>query len=368
MTIQQTNNKRINELYVKIVGYIRNARQNIMRSVDTEQVKAYWLIGRDIVEEEQSGVQKADYGVYLIKEISIRLMKEFWRGFGITTVKDIRQFYLIYQASCNNLQKSHAVRGQFDNYLKKKSCMPQFYSNLSWTHYRALMRIDRPEARKFYEIEASKNNWSARELERQIGSLLYDRLAKSKDKKGLMNLIYKGQEVMKPEDAIKEPVVLEFLGLPESHKLVESNLEGALISNLQNFLLELGTGFAFVARQKRLTLDGDHFYTDLVFYHTILKCYVIIDIKTKKLTHADLGQMQLYVNYFDQEVVKTDDNPTIGLILCTKKSNKMIKYFLGSNDKKIFTSKYQLHLPTEQELETELKKEVREINYQLRRN
>jgi predicted nuclease of restriction endonuclease-like (RecB) superfamily len=347
-------NKRINDLYLRIVDHIRSARQNIMRSVDTEQVKAYWLIGRDIIEEEQLGRAKAGYGAYLLQEISSRLMREFGKGFGLTTIKDIRRFYLVYSPI------RHEPRDEL--------IIPNFKSNLSWTHYRSLMRIDNENARSFYEIEASKNNWSSTELDRQVGSLLFDRLAKSKDKKGLMNLVYKGQEVMRPEDAIKDPMVLEFLDLPESHKLVESNLEEVLISNLQNFLLELGTGFAFVARQKRLTLDGDHFYTDLVFYHTILKCYVIIDIKTKKLTHADLGQMQLYVNYFDQEIAKADDNPTIGLILCTKKSNKMVKYFLGSNDKKIFTSKYQLHLPTEQELETELKREVKNINRQLRRN
>lgn len=192
---------------------------------------------------------------------------------------------------------------------------------------------------------------------------MFDRLAKSKDKKGLMKLAYKGQEINKPEDAIKEPIVLEFLGMPESHRLVESKLEEALIDNLQTFLLELGKGFAFVARQKRLSLDGDHFYADLVFYHVILKCYVIIDIKTRKLTHADLGQMQLYVNYFDQEIKMENDNPTIGLVLCTKKSDAMVKYTLGEKNKQIFAKKYQSHLPTEKELEEELKREIKALKY-----
>lgn len=223
------------------------------------------------------------------------------------------------------------------------------------------MRIHSLEARSFYEIEAKKNCWSGRELERQINSLLFERLAKSKDKIGLMRLACRGQEIETPADAIKEPLVLEFIGMPESHRLVESQLEEALTNNLQEFLLELGKGFAFVARQKRLTLDGDHFYADLVFYHVILKCYVIIDIKTRKLTHADLGQMQLYVNYFDEEVITSTDNPTIGLILCTKKSDAMVKYTLGEKAKQIFASKYQFHLPTEKELEAELKREIKAI-------
>lgn len=227
------------------------------------------------------------------------------------------------------------------------------------------MRVHRPEARRFYEIEAEKNCWSGRELERQINSLLFDRLSKSKDKKGLIKLACKGQEINTPEDAIKEPLILEFLGLPESHRLVESKVEEAIINNLQNFLLELGKGFAFVARQKRLTLDGDHFYADLIFYHVILKCYTIIDIKSRKLSHADLGQMQLYVNYFDQEVRTESDNPTIGLILCTKKSDAMVKYMLGDKAKQIFASKYQFHLPTEAELEAELKREIKEFQNQL---
>jgi len=234
--------------------------------------------------------------------------------------------------------------------------------NLGWIHYRALMRIDRVEARQFYTVETEKNAWSGRELERQINSLLFDRLAKSKDKRGLLALARDGQEINNPEDAIKEPLILEFLGLPESHRLMESKLEEALINNLQNFLLELGTGFSYIGRQKRLTFDGDHYYADLVFYHVILKCYVIIDLKTKKLTHADLGQMQLYVNYFDAEIKQNDDNPTIGLVLCTAKSDTMAKYLLGEKARQIFASRYQLHLPSEDELRKEIKREVEAIS------
>ena len=198
--------------------------------------------------------------------------------------------------------------------------------------------------------------------------MLFDRLAKSKDKEGLLKLVNEGQEFNNPEDAIKEPLVLEFLGIPESHHLIESQVEEALINNLQHFLLELGKGFAFIGRQKRLTFDGDHYYADLVFYHVILKCYVIIDLKTRKLTHADLGQMQLYVNFFDKEIKQKEDNPTIGLVLCTEKSESMAKYLLGEKAKQIFASKYQLHLPTEEQLEREIKREVQIINDGLKDN
>ena len=236
------------------------------------------------------------------------------------------------------------------------------HSDLSWTHYRTLLRVDKREARAFYEIEAIQNNWAARELERQINSLLYERLALSKDKKGLMKLATKGHEVQHPADVFKDPMVMEFLGLPASPKLVESDLEQALINNLRTFLLELGKGFAFVSRQERITLDGDHFYIDLVFYHTLLKCYVLIDLKVGKLTHQDLGQLQLYVNYFDRKRRTKGDNPTLGLILCTDKNDAVVRYTLGPDQqKKIFASRYKLHLPTVAELQAELRREVRQL-------
>jgi predicted nuclease of restriction endonuclease-like (RecB) superfamily len=220
--------------------------------------------------------------------------------------------------------------------------------------------VEKPAARSFYEIEAIQNNWSARELERQMNSLLYERLALSKDKKGLLRLAKRGQEIATPADIFKDPVVIEFLGLPESPRLVESKLEEALISDLQNFLLELGKGFAFVARQERISLDGDHFYIDLVFYHTILKCYVLVDLLVGKLTHEDIGQLQLYVNYFDQERRTSGDNPTLGLILCTDKNDAVVRYTLGPpQQSKIFASRYKLHLPSEAELKAELLRELR---------
>jgi predicted nuclease of restriction endonuclease-like (RecB) superfamily len=346
------NSKRFNIVYEQIASVIRDARTKIIRAIDTTMVQAYWHIGKYIVEDEQNGENRANYGEELLQKLSEKLMKEFGSGFGVDTLDNARRFYLVYK-----LEISDALR--------RKSQEPQFNSNLSWTHYRTLMRIPKADVRRFYEIESSESNWSSRELQRQVGSMLFERLAKSKDKKGLMKLARKGQEIVSPEDAIKEPVVLEFLNVPESHKLVESKIEDALISNMQKFLLELGRGFAFVARQKRLTLDGDNFYCDLVFYHAVLKCYFILDLKTKPLTHADLGQMQLYVNYFDMEIKTENDNPTIGLILCTKQNKKMVKYFLGDKAKNIFASKYQFSLPTEKELEAELKKEIKEIKFKL---
>ena len=234
----------------------------------------------------------------------------------------------------------------------------QLNPNLSWTHYRTLLKVKRIEAPHFYEIESVKNSWSARQLERQINSLLFERLLKSRDKKGVLSLANKGQAVSAPIDIIKDPVILEFLDLPESHRLVESKIETALISKLKDFLLELGSGFAFVGRQRRLTLEGDHFYPDLIFYHINLKCYVIIDLKTKKLTHGDLGQMQMYVHFYDREVKTNNDNPTIGLILCTDKNEAVVKYVLDDKHRQIFASRYQYELPSEEDLKKELRREM----------
>ena len=339
-------------IFTKVSAHIDSARFNIMRSVDTEMVKAYWLIGREIIEEEQNGLTRAKYGSYLLTELSARLNDKYGKGFGVETLKRIRQFYLVFK---DVPPIGYAVRTQSKT----------LNSSLGWSHYRVLMRINNINARSFYEIEVVNNNWSSRELERQVNSLLFERLSKSKDKEGLMKLAANGQEIINPIDAIKDPMILEFLSIPESNRLVESELEEALINNLQQFLLELGKGFAFVARQKRLTLDGDHFYTDLVFYSIPLKAYLIIDLKTRKLSHADLGQMQLYVNYFDREIKVEGDNPTIGLVLCTDKNNTMVKYMLGDNGKQIFASRYQFHLPSEEDLEQELQREIAQLDQNL---
>ena len=373
---------RLYGLYDRIRSILETARAGVARTVNTTQVAANWLIGREIVEEEQKGKERAGYGERLLQAMAEKLHADFGAGYSYANLKLMRQFYLSFPALLGEVarigyasrsQSGHAKKG--DAVRSQSASTPpdaapvtsaawqpgQLHPNLSWTHYRTLMREARPQARAFYEIEAPKNNWSARELERQMSSLLFDRLAKSRDKKGLMKLATQGQQISRPADIFKDPFVIEFLGLPESPKLVESKLEQALLENLQQFLLELGKGFAFVSRQERITLDGDHFYIDLVFYHTILKCYVLIDLKVGKLTHADLGQIQFYANYFDRERHTEGDNPTLGLILCPDKNDAVVKYTLGDQNRKIFTSRYQLHLPTEAELQAEIRRELRQL-------
>lgn len=327
------------DLYARIRRILETARSNMARAINAEMVQAYWLIGKEIVEEEQKGKTRAAYGKKLIETLAERLSVDFGKGFDASNLWNVRKFYETYPIL-------DTVRRE-----------------LSWSHYRILMRVEKAEARSFYEIECIKNNWSARELERQKGSLLFERLALSKDKKGLLKLARKGQELQTYEDMIKDPYVLEFVELSPQSKLYESKLEQALIDNLSKFLLELGKGFTFVARQKRISVDGDHFYIDLVFYNTILKCYVLIDLKIGKLVHQDIGQLQMYVNYYDREVKRADDNSTVGLILCEDKKDAVIRYTLPKDNKQIFASKYKLYLPTEKELLEELKRERRLLKY-----
>ena len=362
-------------LYDRIRGILESARAGVARTVNTTQVVANWLIGREIVEEEQRGKRRADYGQELVAQLSEALTAAYGRGWSVQNLFYMKQFYLSYprllgipHAAGGELSEAailHAVRGESVALPVSAAAAWQpgrLNPNLAWTHYRTLLKVSHAEARAFYEIEVAQNNWSARELERQINSLLFDRLAKSRDKKGLMKLAMRGQEINRPVDVFKDPFVIEFLGLPESPQLVESKLEQALLDNLQHFLLELGKGFAFVSRQERITLDGDHFYIDLVFYHTILKCFVLIDLKVGKLTHADLGQIQFYVNYYDRERRTEGDNPTLGLILCPDKNDAVVKYTLREQQtRKIFTSRYQLYLPTEEELQTEIRRELRQL-------
>jgi predicted nuclease of restriction endonuclease-like (RecB) superfamily len=345
--------QRIDSLYQRVAGHIDTARQYIQRSIDINMIKAYWLIGQEIIEEEQFGNTRSEYGKAVLKGLSTKLQKKYKRGFSVDILEKVRKFYLTFHID-RLLEKSATT--------SRKSGLIPLIPNLSWSHYVELLKVSRLEALQFYALEANKNNWNVRELRRQISSFLFDRLSRSKDKNATLEMALKGQEINKPEDAIKEPLVLEFLGAPQPHNLSETKLETALINNLQEFLLELGKGFAFMGRQKRITFDNDHYYADLVFYHVILKCYVIIDLKTHKLTHGDLGQMQLYVNYYDKEVKMTNDNPTIGLVLCTQKSDAMVNYLLGDNAKQIFASTYQFHLPSEKELEVELKRELEQFN------
>jgi len=397
-------------LYGRVCRILESARTSAARSVNTAQVVANWMVGREIVEEEQQGQERAGYAERLVALLSERLSADYGAGYSAQNLAYMKQFYLVYpdllpealfqeseifhavrgksskpqqngpktvrssirkampetakesQAGPENhvLNIFHAVRGKLEAWQLPVHKPGQLHPGLSWTHYRTLLRVDRKQARAFYEIEAARHAWSARELERQINSLMFERLARSRDKKGLMKLASEGQRVSLPMDVFKDPVVIEFLGLPESPRLVESTLEQALIDNLQTFLLELGKGFAFVSRQERITLDGDHFYIDLVFYHTILKCFVLIDLKVGKLTHNDLGQMQFYVNYFDRERRTEGDNPTLGLILSSHKNDAVVRYTLGEpQTRKIFASRYQLYLPTEEELQSQIQRGVR---------
>lgn len=351
------------------------SRAQAARSVNTALVQANWLIGRQIVEAQQAGQARAGYGEELLANLSRALRAEYGSGFSVRGLQYMRMFYLAYP---DLLPIHHAVRGELATSPESAETeiqhamraelelLPEWkpgmlHPSLSWIHYRALLKVDRRDARDFYEIEATRNGWSGRALERQIDSLLFFRLAKSRDKAGVLALANEGIRLERPVDAIRDPYVLEFLNFPESQCLVETRLEAALLSRLQDFLLELGSGFAFVGRQKRITLDGDHFYPDLVFYHTRLKCYVVIDLKTAKLTHGDLGQMQLYVRYFDQEVADRGDNPTLGLILCTDKNDSVVRFVLGEDNPQVFASRYKLHLPTEAELRAELDRELAQL-------
>lgn len=352
-------------LYVRVRRIIDSARAGAARSVNTAQVVSNWLIGREIADEVQRGSKRATYGARLLERLAAKLTRQYGSGYSIHSLKYFRLFYQGYPcltshhaADSNAGAIGDAVRHQsVPDAVRRESWKPgRLHPNLSWTHYRTLLKADEQGQRAFYEIEAIKNNWSARELERQMASLLYERLAKSRDKAGLLKLAVEGHEVQAPADVFKDPVVIEFLGLPESQRLVESKLEAALIGNLQAFLLELGKGFAFVSRQQRLSLDGDHFYVDLVFYHAVLKCYALVDLKVGKLTHQDLGQMQLYVNYFDRERRTQGDGPTIGLILCTDKNDAVVRYTLGDSAGNIFASRYKLHLPSEAELRAEIRR------------
>ncbi|ALF22921.1 hypothetical protein RO03_07595 [Fusobacterium nucleatum subsp. nucleatum] len=320
-------------IYKEIKSILEQARNKVYKVANSTMVEAYWNIGRVIV-EKQGGNNKAEYGAALIKNLSKKMTKEFGKGFTVANLKNMRQFYLIFQ-------KSYALR-----------------SELTWTHYRLLMRVENENARNFYIEECIKSNWSTRQLERQITTLFYERLLSSKDKEKVSKEIYKLEpQIKKAEDIIKDPYVLEFLGLPEKTNFLEKNLEQALIDHLQKFLLELGRGFSFVARQKRITFDGRHFYIDLVFYNYLLKCFVLIDLKVGDLTHQDLGQMQMYVHYFEEEMMNEGDNPPIGIVLCADKSDSIVKYTLSKNETQVFASKYKAYLPSEEELLSEIKRE-----------
>lgn len=325
-------------LIEQIHRIIASATERAIRSVDTERVLMYWQIGRVIFEEEQQGKERAGYGQFLIKSISNEFQPQFGTGFSVRQLERYRQFYRMFPIAS-------ALRTQF-----------------SWTHYKTLISIDNQDKRAFYIAETEKNNWTARQLERQVNSQLFERLLLSNDVQAVLAVARAEKLPTDAKEIIKDPMVLEFLGLKREAAYYEKDLESAIITHLQDFLLELGNGFSFVARQKRIHLDGDEFFIDLVFYNRLLQCFVLFEIKTTKLTHQDIGQLQMYVNYYDRYEKQDFENPTIGILLCADKNDAVVKITLPENNKTIIASKYQLYLPTEQQLIDELRKEIEKLD------
>lgn len=320
----------INSLYQEVREIIASARQNAVRSVDFCRVQMYWQIGRRILEEEQKGKERADYGSYLLKNLAKKLEPEYGSGFSVRQLEMCRQFYRIYP-------------------IANTVC-----SQLNWSQYKLLISIPDEYKREYYQLEAVNNAWTKRELERQINSQLYERLLLSNDKESVLAVARKERIPQAPQEIIKDPMVLEFLGLERKAEYYEKELEQALITHLQKFLLELGNGFTFVARQKRILIEDDEFFADLVFYNRLLRCFVVIELKTEKLTHQDLGQLQMYVNYYDRVEKTPDENPTIGILLCTSKNDTVVKMSLPEDNTSILASQYQLYLPTQEQLTKEI--------------
>ena len=322
--------QNINHLYNEVREIIATARQNAVRSVDFSRVQMYWQIGRRILEEEQKGKERADYGIYLLKNLAKKLEPEYGSGFSVRQLEMCRQFYRIYP-------------------IANTVC-----SQLNWSQYKLLISIPDEYKREYYQLEAVNNCWTKRELERQINSQLYERLLLSNDKESVLAVARKERIPQTPQEIIKDPMILEFLGLDRKASYYEKELEQSLIGHLQNFLLELGNGFTFVARQKRILIEDDEFFVDLVLYNRLLRCFVVLELKTDKLTHQDLGQLQMYVNYYDRIEKMADENPTIGILLCTSKNDTVVKMSLPENNTSILASQYQLYLPSQEQLKTEI--------------
>jgi predicted nuclease of restriction endonuclease-like (RecB) superfamily len=328
----------------RVAVIFTQARLRAIRDINLTQVMAYYEIGKEIIEFEQKGKSRGEYGEKLIERLSEDMSKKFGRGFSPTNLKMMRLFY-----------QSFPIRQTLsDESVSQVAAPANFTPSLSWSHYCELLKVDEPLARSFYEKEASQSNWSVRELKRQMNAMLFERLALSKDSRAVMRMAREGQIVEQPEDAIKDPYILEFLNLKEETAYTENQLEQALIDKLQSFLLELGKGFSFVARQKRITIANRHYYIDLVFYNRLLRCFVLIDLKRGEFDHADAGQMNFYLNYYRENEKQADENDPIGLILCAGKDDLFAKYVLGGLTNKVFASKYKLALPTEKELRKKL--------------
>lgn len=347
-------------LFGRVVSILEQAQGNVVRAVNTNMVLAYWLIGREIVQELQGGEERAEYGKKVVEALSARLTERYGKGFSEENLQLFRRFYRVY---CDRVAISYppgTKSGETQkSYPSGTESLNGFSPQLSWSHYRALMRVENIAARDFYEREASECGWSKVQLERQIHSFYYDRIIANRGEQGLLpdgRERLPGESVQ-PSHLLKSPMVLEFLGLPDFCELHESRLEQAIIDNLQNFLLELGKGFSFVARQKRIRFGDDDFYVDLVFYNYVLKCFLLLDLKMGKLTHADVGQMDGYVRLYEDQFKIPGDNPTIGLLLCSDKSEAVAKYSILNESKQIFASKYLPNLPTEEQLRLEIERE-----------
>lgn len=339
------------------IELIRYARKYVSNQINYTQLMTYYGLGYWIVEEQQSGEQRAGYGKKVIQTLSDALNAEFGKGFSVDTLENARKFYLNYQGRISETLFRKFIKEKSDTLFRISGEDVPF--TLSWSHYLQLMRIRNLDERRFYEIEATKSAWSLRTLQRQYNSSLYERLALSRDKDRVMRLAQEGNVIEKPADIVKQPTVLEFLGLEESEKFSETNLESAIIDKLQKFLLELGKGYLFEARQKRFSYDEENFYVDLVFYNRLLRCYVLIDLKIDKLTHQDLGQMQMYVNYYDRYQKLPDENPTIGILLCREKNDAVVRMTLPENSN-IFAAEYSLYLPNKKLLQKKLEEWITE--------
>lgn len=365
LTSSSKKEMSIDKTYKNIKEILEKARVTVYRAVNFAMVQAYWHIGKVIVEGEQEGKKRAGYGEYLLQQLSQKLTSDFGRGFTITNLKYVRQFYIKFPIR-------HAVRDQLSSAPKSHAAGDQSQAptglcpELSWTHYRLLLKVENDEARQFYLNECMQGNWSTRQLERQINSFYYERILSSRDKKTVRKEIQKLEPSLSPEDIIKDPYVLEFLNVKGNTRFLEKDMELALIEKLQEFLLELGKGFSFVGRQQRITADGEHFYIDLVFYNYLLKCFILIDLKIGRLTHQDIGQMDFYVRYYENKIRTGTDNPTIGIILCAEKNETIVKYSVLNDSKHLFASKYKLYLPTEKELKEEIEREKKLLEMETR--
>ena len=359
---------KVDALFEKIAGLIEESRKKVSSAINIAEVYTKYNVGRYIIEHEQEGKYRAAYGKQALDQLSRKLEDRFGDGWSVETLKRCRKFYSIYLSPqigstvLTELSVEKSVENLINtvDQIQISSAEPHKFV-LSWSHYLILMRIKDANARSFYEIECAKQNWSVRWLQRQVNSSLYERLALSKDKSEVLRLAQEGQVVEKPADVLKNPITLEFLGLKPEAAYSESKLENAIISKLQQFLLELGKGFLFETRQKRFTFDEENFYVDLVFYNRLLQCYVLIDLKIDKLTHQDLGQMQMYVNYYDRHVKQEWEKPTIGILLCKEKKDALIKLTLPENAN-IYATEYALYLPDKNELQSRLKEWIEEFD------